>query len=170
MQYEVNKNAKPGIVFLFSLVPGAGHMYMGLMNRGLQLLVGFMLGCSLLGFTYNFNFIIGPAMTVLYVFNLFDAYNCRKRIQAGVDVPDETIVKVGGVYVGIGLIVLGGLGLLFTLDNLHHMADLFYDIVGNAIRLLPSLVLLTIGLVLLSKNRKKARAGQSQENGADEAA
>lgn len=165
MQYEVNNNPKPGIVFLFSLVPGAGHMYMGLMTRGLQLLVGFMLGFALIGFTYNFNFIIGPAMVVLYIFNLFDAYNCRKRIQAGVEVADETIVKVGGVYVGIGLIVLGGLGLLFTLDNLSHMADLFYDIVGNAIRLLPSLVLLAIGLVLLGRGRKKDRKEEDKENG-----
>jgi len=165
MQYEVNKNPKPGIVFLFSLVPGAGHMYMGLMTRGLQLLIGFMLGCALVGFTYNFNFIIGPAMVVLYIFNLFDAYNCRKRIQAGVEVLDEPVVKVGGVYVGIGLIVLGGLGLLFTLDNLRHMADLFYDIVGNVIRLLPSLILLAVGLVLLSRNRKKAPKEADKESG-----
>jgi len=168
MQYEINKNAKPGTVFLFSLVPGAGHMYMGLMNRGLQLLVGFMLGCALLGFTYNFNFVIGPAMTVLYVFNLFDAYNCRKRIQAGAEVPDEPIVQVGGVYVGIGLIVLGSLGLLFTLDNLRYMSDLFYHIMGNIIRLMPSLILLSVGLILLRKSRKKNRNAQDKEN--DEAA
>ena len=165
MQYEVNKNAKPGIVFLFSLVPGAGHMYMGLMTRGLQILVGFMLGCALLGFSYNFNFIIGPAMVVLYIFNLFDAYNCRKRIQAGAEVPDEPVVYVGGVYVGIGLIVMGALGLLFTLDNLHRMSAWFYDVMGNIIRLLPSLILLAIGLVLLGKGRKKDRKREDKESG-----
>lgn len=165
MQYEVNQNPKSGIVFLFSLVPGAGHMYMGLMNRGLQLLVGFMLGCALLGVTYNFNFIIGPAMVVLYIFNLFDAYNCRKLVQSGSEVPNEPVVKIGGVYVGAGLIILGGLGLLFTLDSLRHMTDLFYDIMGNIIRLMPSLILLAVGLVLLRRARKKDRKEQDKESG-----
>jgi hypothetical protein len=173
MRYDLNKNVKPGAVFVLSLIPGAGHMYMGLMNRGLQILIGFMLGFAFLGFSYSFNFVIGPAMTVLYIFNIFDAYNCRRQIAQGVDLPDEALVQIGGttgVYIGAALIAFGFMGLLFTLESLQYMTSLFYDIVGNVIRLLPSLLLLAIGFVLLRNHRKQTRKAKEQKADSGEAA
>jgi hypothetical protein len=170
MKYDINKNPKPGAVFVLSLIPGGGHMYMGLMDRGVQILIGFMMGWALLYFTSGISFIIGPAMAVIYVFNIFDAYNCRRQIQSGAGMEDEPLIKhlkIDGKTIGIGLMVLGGLGLLFSLDNLHHMIDQYYEIVHNVLRLLPSLLLLLLGVVLII-NGKKGRGGKKGKQ--DEAA
>lgn len=167
MKYDINRNPSPAAVFFLSLAPGVGHMYMGLMIRGLQLLVAFMLCCAFLSFSREFSFIIGPAMVVLYIFNIFDAYNCRKKIQGGADIGDESFMKIDGKYVGGALVVLGILGLLFTMRDLRYMADWFYSLVGNVIRLLPSVLLLGVGLVLITRARKK---GRKDKNGEDAAA
>lgn len=168
MQYNINQNPKPGTTFFLSLIPGAGHMYLGLMTRGLQILIGFMLCCALLEFAYYISFLIGPAMVVIYIFNLFDAYNCRRRIQQGAEVTDEPIVRAGGVYVGVGLISLGGVGLLYSLQSLSNMVDLYYEVIYNIIRLLPPLLLLAAGVALTVRARKHKH--QQKDGGQEDTA
>lgn len=60
-------------LFVFSLWPGAGHMYMGLMKMGLSFMSGFMLALVAVSFTGLGLFVV-PAV-VIYIYSFFHANN-----------------------------------------------------------------------------------------------
>lgn len=102
------------LTVLFSFLPGAGHMYMGLMRQGLQFMVLFFLPIFLivwlrLGF-------LGLALPIIWCYSFFDALN---RISGNEPVEDgdimvvkwlkgkDTWLKERHKLIGYGLIVLG---------------------------------------------------------------
>lgn len=60
-------------LFIFSLCPGAGHMYMGFMRMGISLLLGFMVLLMVVSITGISAFSVLPL--VLYVYSFFHANN-----------------------------------------------------------------------------------------------
>lgn len=60
-------------LFLFSLCPGAGHMYMGFMKMGLSFLMGFMLSIALINLTGLDVLAVIPI--VIYIYAIFHANN-----------------------------------------------------------------------------------------------
>lgn len=75
---------------MFSILPGANYMYMGLMRRGLATLCGFFLIIFMLsGAFFPINLLLGLSIPILYVGTTFDAFNIRRRINAGEVVPDD---------------------------------------------------------------------------------
>lgn len=60
-------------LFIFSLCPGAGHMYMGFMRMGISLLLGFMVLLMVVSITGISAFSVLPM--VLYVYSFFHANN-----------------------------------------------------------------------------------------------
>ena len=74
-------------ILILSFIPGCGHMYMGLMKRGMFVLSSFF-ACSYLASSLFFRvFIIG--FIIIWFYGLFDAYNCRKKIDEGKFVEDS---------------------------------------------------------------------------------
>ena len=75
------------LVMILSFIPGCAHMYMSLMKRGMFILVSFF-SCSYLATSvfYRF-FIIG--LIIIWIFAIFDAYHCRKKLNAGKVVSDD---------------------------------------------------------------------------------
>ncbi|MDB4897974.1 MAG: hypothetical protein JWN15_4236, partial [Firmicutes bacterium] len=59
-----------GLRFLLSLVPGVGHLYMGLFQRGLQFMVGTVGGAILLGML--FPAFIGLLIPAMIFYSIFD--------------------------------------------------------------------------------------------------
>jgi len=114
-----NTNPNRGIVALnnrkiiaiaLSTIPGAGHMYLGLLKQGAQLMTAFFLvmfvtdwlQMSLLAFI----------LPVLWFYSLFDAYHLLEEETDGLQ-PDESPLfdwfKSHPAWIGWGLIILGGL-------------------------------------------------------------
>lgn len=60
-------------LFLFSLWPGAGHMYLGFMRMGLSFLMGFMLMIAVIGITGLDVLVVFPI--TLYIYCFFHANN-----------------------------------------------------------------------------------------------
>ncbi len=60
-------------LFVFSLCPGAGHMYMGLMKMGLSFMSGFLLATVAVSFT-GLGLLVVPAV-VIYIYSFFHANN-----------------------------------------------------------------------------------------------
>lgn len=60
-------------LFLFSLMPGAGHMYMGFMRMGLSFMMGFMALVAVVNITGIDVLIVFPI--VLYIYSFFHANN-----------------------------------------------------------------------------------------------
>lgn len=76
-------------LFIFSLWPGAGHMYMGFMKMGLSLTLGFMLLIMIVSITGISAFAVLPV--TLYIYSFFHANNI-----GGLD--DESFAAMEDVY------------------------------------------------------------------------
>ncbi len=60
-------------LFVFSLWPGAGHMYIGFMKMGLSFMAGFLLSCAVVGITNIGVLAVFPI--IIYVYAFFHANN-----------------------------------------------------------------------------------------------
>lgn len=60
-------------LFIFSLCPGAGHMYMGFMRMGLSFMLGFMLMIAVMSITGLDVLVVFPI--TLYIYSFFHANN-----------------------------------------------------------------------------------------------
>ncbi len=75
------------LIMILSFIPGCGHMYMGLMKRGMFILISFF-SCSYLATSVFYRvFIIG--FIIIWLFGIFDAYNCRKKLGEGKILADD---------------------------------------------------------------------------------
>ena len=101
---------------LLSLVPGAGHMYLGLMKKGLQFMFMFFSIVMITDLIYSArSFTILNIVVWFYAF--FDAYHTRKKLELGKKVDEDLFheLKLSSAkpkYVGIGLIIVGGIVLV----------------------------------------------------------
>lgn len=61
---------------LLSVVPGAGHMYMGYINQGAQLMLLFFVICSLVAY-FRLE-LLGFVLPVIWFYSVFDAYHLNE--------------------------------------------------------------------------------------------
>lgn len=108
--------------FVLSIAPGVGHLYMGLIQRGLQFLVGGIGLAILVGML--FPPFLGLYIPALIFFSIFDAREAHLRMEQGLEVEDKGFVDVQNFkpnwnpkYVGYGLIALGAIALWNTVLN-----------------------------------------------------
>lgn len=105
---------------MFSLIPGCGQMYMGMMNRGLQLLTAFV-GIFILGVLTDG--VIIALGAIIWFYSFFDSLNMRRRILIGEIVKDDPIYPlnieaINPKYLGYGLVALGGWAILKSMISL----------------------------------------------------
>ncbi len=137
-----------GLTFFLSFIPGAGHLYLGLMNRGLQFLILFF------GTIFISNILISGMfqflLPVIWLYCLFDAlqqYNKIKESNEIVDIPLISwdrftkskhwfgwILIILGVYLFVEKLIFETYGWQFT--------DTFRTIIF-------SLMLILIGIYML---------------------
>ena len=110
-------------VFILSLWPGAGHMYMGFMKMGLSFTLGFMILLMIVGITNIGAFAVLPI--TLYIYSFFHANNL-----GGLD--DESFMAVEDEY-------LFGLG---SLKNQPVKID-------QKVRKAAAVVLIVVGIYML---------------------
>ena len=75
------------IIMILSFAPGCGHMYMGLMKRGMFLLLAFFSCCYLASSVFFRVFTFG--VFIIWLFSIFDAYYCRKKMEKGKTINDD---------------------------------------------------------------------------------
>lgn len=84
------------VTFILSFVPGLGHFYLGLMERGLTFILGFFgwIACVsfLAGFSHwgEFMFLMA-VLPVIWVYSLFDALKLCDKISRQEEVKDRSI-------------------------------------------------------------------------------
>jgi hypothetical protein len=103
--------------FIFSLIPGAGQMYFGLMKRGLQIMLLFITPMFLGSMLYSTNGVLVLLNFIIWFYSFFDCQHIRRAINEGEALDDTLIwdINIQGInykHVGMGLIVLGGLTIL----------------------------------------------------------
>lgn len=156
---DVNGNIR----FALSIVPGLGHLYMGLFNRGVQLGAATVLGAALL------EMIMVDHLTPFYIFamiffSIFDAREAYLRLEQGLEVEDKGFVDLktwklewNSRYVGYGLMGLGALALYNTLMRdflrlLFGRTQFYYDLVSTLNGVILGAAAVAVGLYLLRRD------------------
>jgi hypothetical protein len=123
---EAGKKSKT-LAIILSILPGAGHMYLGLQQRGLQLMAGFLFSFYILDALHLSIFLF--LIPILWFYSLFDAMQhvSRHGVVEIKDIPIIEWLKNYQKWIGIGLLVLG----------FYHLLDEF--VLGMLERLLPDL-------------------------------
>jgi len=139
MEYKIKKNGF--LTFILSLLPGGGHMYLGLIKQGVELMCIFFGICfiaDIIGFHA-----IGYLCPILVFYSVFDALSKRESGYDDKEAHCEIInwvvdrqfkPHIGAKFIGISLIVIGGLFLVnnflpmtlnyFGITNYHEIMNL----------------------------------------------
>ncbi|MBO8172497.1 MAG: hypothetical protein H0Z33_11450 [Bacillaceae bacterium] len=88
------------LTFCLSFVPGLGHLYLGLMNRGTQFMVMFFAALSIIFFLYetaidnSFAVFFFMALPVIWFYSLFDSMNMVNRMKySDGDIEDTSVLS-----------------------------------------------------------------------------
>ncbi|ULT57452.1 hypothetical protein L1999_02385 [Neobacillus drentensis] len=169
MRREDGKKSKSIATFL-SIFPGAGHLYLGLQRRGIQLMAAFLFSIYILDVLRLGIFLF--LIPIIWFYSFFDAM--QKVSRYGVEkVEDEPIIAYfvnHQKWVGIGLVLLGAYYLLMNillpafspLINRLFNVDIMYWIQGYFQTALVCVLLIGGGLKLLSGSKQK-RGAKSHE-------
>lgn len=108
--------------FFLSIFPGLGHLYMGLFQRGFQMLVAFIGGWFVLAFL--FEPLLGFFIPAMVFFSIFDAREAYIRQAQGLEVEDKVFVDTKTLklewnnrWIGYALVGVGALALFNVLTN-----------------------------------------------------
>lgn len=111
--FAANMSNRKIIGVALSLIPGAGHMYLGLMRQGAQMMLIFFLAMFLTG-SLNLGF-LGFIIPVLWFYSVFDVYHLLEEEQEGIGADESAIFTWFDNHpgwIGWSLIILGGLIIL----------------------------------------------------------
>lgn len=118
------------IATLLALFPGAGHMYLGLQKRGLQLMAGFLFSIYILDVLHLSLFLF--IIPLIWFFSFFDVLQKINQYMRDETVKDEPVVVwllhhqrwIGIGLIALGLFYLADRVLIQALDNLLPAIDL----------------------------------------------
>lgn len=169
------------LTFIFSLVPGAGEMYMGFMKQGVTLMGAFFLLLFLASWLN-----IGPllfALPVLWCYGFFHVHNLKS-------LPDEEFYAIEDDYLfhlervlpkntnldkkskNVLAVILIVVGVVVLLNNLRDMIgwllpsyfmDLYWSVMNRIPQLVIAVALIAGGIWLIRGKKKELDAQEKQE-------
>lgn len=144
--------------FIFSFVPGAGHMYLGLMKKGTSIMTLFS-GIIFIGgfFGLEFMFFMLP---VIWFYSFFDAINYnnmpieRKALIEDKIFLEELLTKneyrslLGGIFIFLGIYMI----------YRNFIRKYFYTsfLINTAPTIAISVIIILLGISLIKNNRIKS--------------
>ena len=153
------------LLLLFSGIPGANYMYMGLIKRGLFVLMSFFL-CIYLGGIFNF---FGFVTAGVVITSFFDGLRIRRRFIAGEPVSDD-VDDLKAFFSAHKLPILGITALLIVMEMFQNAARWFHH--GfSSVTILPAnphgflaVAVIALGVYFLVKARKKKEPRDKEDN------
>ncbi|MDD3269656.1 MAG: hypothetical protein PHX14_10065 [Syntrophomonadaceae bacterium] len=143
------------IALAFSAIPGAGHMYLGLIKQGAQLMAGFFFILLLAGWL-NLS-LLGFVIPVIWFYSVFDIYHLLED-EEEVQLESSTIFDWFSTHpgwLGWGLIALGLLVIVQRIAS-PALAQLLSESMRSYIETtFVALILIAGGIVLLLGNKVK---------------
>lgn len=119
---ETKISNKKIITLALSMIPGAGHMYLGYQNKGLVYMGGFFFTIFFMGWL-NLSFLLF-LLPLIWFYSFFDAFHTIN----GSNVEDMDITRIlpnlKHEYLGVGLIIIGAIIVL---------QKVFYPLVEQAL-------------------------------------
>ncbi|MBU3182106.1 hypothetical protein [Clostridium psychrophilum] len=169
----MKKEKSKFLTFIFSLMPGAGHMYMGFMKMGISLMAVFFFIIFLSSF-----FSIGPLLFVLPLVWFYSFFDCMNKRYSTDDEfltledkylfsldelvkIDKDVLKKHRLASGILLIIIGGYliwnNILNTLSAYisSELFSLINDVTRVAPQIIIGIVIILAGLKLIKGKKKE---------------
>ncbi|WP_411681180.1 hypothetical protein [Clostridium thailandense] len=156
------------VASFFSLLPGAGHMYLGLTRQGIQLMLLFF-SDLFISTSFSLEF-LGVFLPIIWFYSIFDVRtkslyegtlpNNNLPIFSDIDSIDDIFKnKPAEKYIAYILILMGFLSLLnnIVIPILGRYYD--YQILLYAKHFIISLILIAIGVILLKGKKITIRRG-----------
>lgn len=162
------------LTFVLALIPGVGQMYLGLVKKGIQLFLLFILIDHVLGFV-GLGYIGGMLKLCVWAYAFWDTFEIARRLDRGEKVNDSDYIfnkymdkreneeapfsykghsfnKSFWLLCGWGLIVIG----ILAIVNLSFGNNDIYGQIKSAIStyFIPGLLVIA-GIYMLIINRKK---------------
>jgi hypothetical protein len=112
-----NKTVSPGLAFAISVLPGSGHFYLGLTNKGILLMASFL-------FVVTMPSDLAPLSVVIVFYAAFDALRLARANNDGDTLKDVDFDQMAidnlpknwtSLALGVGLVAAGSLLLLHNL-------------------------------------------------------
>lgn len=157
------------LTFITALIPGVGYMYLGLVKRGLQVLLLFLLVEPLFRIL-GIGFLTFIVRVPLWFYAFFDTFSVARMLDMGQTVHDTDFIftkyakdgehpvvdsnRIGKnlvFIIGIALILLGSFAIL---NNVFDNNELYRMIKSHISSLFMPVVLVLAGVYMLFKNRK----------------
>lgn len=169
---ETKISNKKIITLALSVIPGAGHMYLGHQKKGLILMGGFFFAIFFMGWL-NLSFLLF-LLPLIWFYSFFDAFHTLN----GNDVEDIDIARflpsVKSEYIGKGLIAIG---ILIILQKVFYpvLEQVLYSVfaVGWVYQIkryvqtsIVSLIFIIGGIKIL-QNKKQLEAIEEDEDNED---
>lgn len=138
--------------FVFSLVPGVGYLYLGLMNKGLQTLILFF-GSIFIASFIGFEQLMALVVPVVMFYTIFDTQQLVKSMNAGIPAEDTPFFDIKKIpitqnWIAYTLIVIGVLAIF---NNILPSFPYWWQVK----RMIPPLVIIGLGIAILYRNTKK---------------
>lgn len=164
-----NQNHKI-LALTFSIIPGAGHMYLGMMEKGIQLMIAFFLTLYLSDFLQiSLLLMFAP---LLWFYSIFDIYHKITNPGYG---EGETIIGEfiklnqlsgkAGKILGIGLILVGSI-MIFDKIVMPQIEIIFSPEIKEYLRTgILALLFIAGGIKLMLGSKEKAGTVEGVSNG-----
>lgn len=148
---ETRASNKKIISLALSIIPGAGHMYLGYQQKGLVLMGGFFFTVFFMGWLNLSMFLF--ILPLIWFYSFFDAFHTLN----GNDVEDVDILKIlpsiKPEYAGYGLI---GVGVVIILQKiLYPLVSTYMDwqFINKLQTSIVALIFIIIGIKMLGKKK-----------------
>jgi hypothetical protein len=144
--------------FVFSLIPGAGHMYLGFMEQGLFMMVIFF-GIIAVSSMMLYSSLFPVFLLVVWFYSFFDTYHLKKKIDNNEVIINKPIFnfKIKKSYTAYGMIILGIIILINELNEKLYIHSLTYAQSRTIRNITMPLILIGIGLILLKQVKKSVQ-------------
>ena len=146
---EIKKSNKKAITLALSIIPGAGHMYLGYQKKGLLIMGSFFFTVFFMGWLGVSLFLF--VLPMIWFYGFFDAFH----LVEGKGLEDEensfVLSDIKTEWIGWGFITIG---ILIVIERILYPL-IPYEIRNYIQTLIVSVIFIVGGIKLLAKNRRQ---------------
>lgn len=154
---QIKESNKKAIALALSIIPGAGHMYLGYQKKGLLIMGSFFFTVFFMGWLGVSLFLF--VLPIIWFYSFFDAFHLVD--DNGLESEDNsfTLPNIKSEWIGWGLIVIG---IIVIIERVVY-PFIDYEIRNYIQTSIVSIIFIVGGIKLLAKNKKIQKESNNED-------